>query len=87
MARQHQAQQGLTEEFPPLGGLGVGTIGHQQRSRLGQDPMTNPDATGTGGSRASADTQSQFSNDRKTSSQETSSRGELEFGLESLLLC
>jgi hypothetical protein len=89
MARQHQAQQGLTEEFPPLGGLGVGTIGHQQRSRLGQDPMTNPDAVGTssGPSRTSADTPSQFSNDRKTSSQDTSSRGELGLGLIPLPLC
>jgi hypothetical protein len=55
MARQHQQQQSVTEEFPPLGGLGVGTIGHQQRSRLGQDPMTNTiDAIGTNQNQARA---------------------------------
>jgi len=43
MARQHQQQQGLTEEFPPLGGLGGLGTNQPQRSRLGQAPVMGMD--------------------------------------------
>lgn len=76
MARQHQQQQGATDEFPPLGGLGGAGLG-QQRSRLGQESMTNDTlASNQLHARLPQETPSQRINDRKDSPPSQGSRGQ-----------